>query len=165
MIKKTVKELNYEDFYKYGTYSAILSPKGIKFGNEHIEFYRDMIQLDMGQTSTVSFSLCRILKRELIIDTSEYHNYTGEMIMPIDCDILIHVGAAIDNDKVPVNDIEIYRIPKGTVVCIRPGVWHHAAFVYNCDEANILVALPERTYKNDCHVIELDAEEQIEIKL
>jgi ureidoglycolate lyase len=165
MIKKTIKELNYEDFYKYGSYSSMLSPKGIKFGNEQIGFYRDMIQLDIGQTGTVSFSLCRIVKRELIIDCSEYHNYTGEMIMPIDGDILMHVGPAIDSDKVPVNDIEIYRIPKGTVVCIRPGVWHQAAFTHNCDEVNILVALPERTYNNDCHLIKLDAEEQIEIKI
>lgn len=163
MITKGIKELNVIEFSKYGNYTSVLNPDAVKFGSEPIEFYRDMIQLGLGQSTTVSFSLCRLLKREFIVEASEYHNYCGEMIIPVDGDILMHVGAASDSDKVPVEDIEIYRIPKGTVVCIRPGVWHQAAFAYNCDSVNILVALPERTYATDCHLIKLQPEEQIKI--
>lgn len=163
MIKKTIKELTQEDFSIYGTYAAMLNPKGVKFGNEPVEFFRDMIQLDLGPSNTASFSLCRLHQREFIIEASEYHNYCGEMIIPLDGDILMHVGPATFTAEVPVEDIEIYRIPKGTVVCIRPGVWHQAAFAYGCDSVNILVALPERTYMTDCYLISIPKEKQIHI--
>jgi len=152
-----------ERFSIYGAYSDMLNPKGIKFGDETFEFYRDMIKLTLGNSNTASFSLCRIFQRPLVINASEYHNYTGEMIIPLDGDILMHVGPATANGVVPVEDIEIFRIPKGVVVCVNPGVWHYAAFVYGCDSVNILVALPERTYMNDCFVVEIPKEKQIEI--
>lgn len=165
-MEKTIKELNREDFNKYGSYAKMLDPEGaIKFGAEPIEFYRDMIQLNMGNSNTASFSLCRLLKRDYVIEASEFHNYCGEMIIPIDGDILMHVGPAIDTDKIPVEEIEVYRIPKGTIVCINPGVWHQAAFAYECDSVNILVTLPERTYMNDCNLIKLEPEQYIKISV
>jgi ureidoglycolate lyase len=163
MIKKKINELTMEKFSKYGTYADMLKPVGIKFGEEPIEFYRDMVRLDLGQSNTAAFSLCRLIKRELVVVASEYHNHTGEMIIALDGDILMHVGPAIASGEVPVEDIEIFRIPKGVLVSINPGVWHHAAFPYMCDSVNVLVALPERTYMNDCFVVELPEERQIEI--
>lgn len=163
MIKKEIKELTLEGFSIYGTYADILNPKGVKFGTAPIEFYRDMIQLGLGTSNTASFSLCRLEKRDLVIEASEYHNFCGEMIIPLDGEILMHVGPAIAKDEVPVEEIEVFRIPKGTVVCIRPGVWHQAAFAYRCPSVNILVTLPERTYMTDCHLITLPKEKQITI--
>jgi ureidoglycolate lyase len=163
MVKKTIKELNFNDFRKYGNYSDMLKPEGIKFGEEPVEFFRDMVQQKMDSSCAVSYSLCRLIKREYIVEASEYHNYSGETIIPLDGDILMHVGPASANDEVPVEDIEIYRVPKGTLVCINPGVWHQAAFAYKCDSVNILVALPERAYVNDCHLITLEPDKKIEI--
>jgi ureidoglycolate lyase len=165
MIKKEIKELTLERFSVYGTFADMLDPKSkaIKFGMEPIEFFRDMVQLNLGPSNTVSFSLCRLQKRDFVIEASEYHDSCGEMIIPLDGDILMHVGPATANAEVPVDEIEIFRVPKGTVVCIRPGVWHQAAFTYRCDSVNILVALPERLYVTDCHLIHLPKEKQIEI--
>jgi ureidoglycolate lyase len=56
-----------------------------------------------------------------------------------------------------------FGIPRGTLVVLRPGVWHHAPFTIDGKPANVLVVLPERTYANDCVVVELSAEEQVEI--
>ena len=162
MIKKNISELSKEKFCIYGTYSNMIKPEGVKFGEEPIEFYRDLIRLDLGEKNA-AFSLCRILKRDLVIKASEYHNHTGEMIIPLDGDILMHVGPATSDNVVPIAEIEIFRIPKGTVVSIYPGVWHQAAFVYQCNSVNILVALPERTYVNDCYLIDIPIENQIEI--
>jgi ureidoglycolate lyase len=165
MIKKEVKKLTTENFSIYGTYADMLNPKGTKFGTEPIEFFRDMIQLSLGQSISASFSLCRLQKRDFVIEASEYHNSCGEMIIPLDGDILMHVGAATSTAEVPVADIEIFRIPKGTIVCIRPGVWHQAAFAYKCNSVNILVALPERAYMSDCHLINIPQEKQIVINV
>lgn len=162
MIKKKINELSIEKFAIYGTYSNMFKPVGVKFGEEPIEFFRDLIRLELGGKNA-AFSLCRLVKRDLVINASEYHNHTGEMIIPLDGDILMHVGPATSNSVVPVEEIEVFRIPKGTVVSIYPGVWHQAAFVYQCDSVNILVALPERTYVNDCYLIDIPLENQIEI--
>ncbi len=48
---------------------------------------------------------------------------------------------------------------------LNPGVWHHAplsAFGY---PVNVLIILPKRTYANDCTVVQLEGDDQIEIEL
>ncbi len=163
MVEKKIKELTKESFKIYGDYASMLEPQGVKFGTAPVEFFRDMLQMSLGNSNCVSFSLCRLEKRPFVIEASEYHNFAGEMIIPLDGDILMHVGPAVDTDEVPAEQIEIFRVPKGTAVCIRPGVWHQAAFAYGCDRVHILVALPERTYKTDCHLFPLAPEKQIRI--
>ncbi|MCK5328144.1 MAG: ureidoglycolate lyase [Candidatus Latescibacteria bacterium] len=60
--------------------------------------------------------------------------------------------------------MRVFRIPKGTMVVLRPGVWHHAPFVVNEPVANVLIILPERTYATDCTVVELEEKERIRIE-
>lgn len=163
MVNKEIQELTKDNFHTYGDFADMLHPQGVKFGTAPIEFFRDLIQLNSGTHTSVSFSLCRLAKRPFIIEASEYHDYSGEMIIPLDGDILVHVGPAVATAEVPVEQIEIFRVPKGTVVCLRPGVWHQAAFAYGCDNVHILVGLPERTYRTDCHLISLPPEQQIRI--
>ncbi len=161
-----IKELNLESFKPFGTFANFINPKSEKLGAPPIEFYRDMIQQDMCGAGLPSFSTCRVEKRELVIDVTEYHNKTAEGILPLDNDILIHVAAATRQDgSVPFDKIEVFRVPKGTMVVIRPGVWHHAPFVTNDNPANVLIVLPERTYANDCEVFEFKEEDKIEIEI
>jgi ureidoglycolate lyase len=65
----------------------------------------------------------------------------------------MHVGAATKNNEIDANDFEIFFVPKGTMVVLRKGVWHHAVFAAGDGVINALIALPERTYKNDCTVV------------
>lgn len=164
MITKKIQQLSKDKFEIYGTYTDMLDPKGVKFGEEPVEFFRDMLRLDLGLCTNAAFSLCRIKSRPQIIEASEYHNNCGEMIIPLDGDILMHVGPATFSAMVPVEDIEIFRIPKGTAVSIHSGVWHQAAFTYGTDDVNILVALPERTYMKDCYLIEIPVDKRIIIE-
>jgi len=104
-------------------------------------------------------------KREPIIDVTEYHSFTAEGILPLDNDILIHVAPATPPDgPVPLDKIRVFRVPTGTMVVLRPGVWHHAPFTVNEAPANVLIVLPMRTYANDCEVVPLDEGERIKIK-
>jgi ureidoglycolate lyase len=59
----------------------------------------------------------------------------------------------------------VFLVPKGTLVKIRQGVWHHAPFAFNCDFVNVLVVLPERSYANNCIVSIIPEAEQMEIEL
>lgn len=163
MRKAGIKELSCENFSRYGSFANMLNPEVEKIGTEPVEFFRDMIQLDLGGRAIASFSTCRVCKRPPVVDLTEFHNYSGEGILALDADVLIHVGPATVPGEVPLDKIEIFRVPKGTFVAINPGVWHHAPFAYNTEVANVLIVLPERTYALDCSVTEIPEKERVQI--
>ena len=164
MHKKPIRELTPENFSQYGAFVDMLNPSTTVIGEEPIEFFRDMIQLDLGGNSIASFSICRVLKRRPVVDVTEYHSACGEGVLALDGDILIHVAVATPTDEVPEDRIEIFRVPKGTFVALKPGVWHHAPIAHGCDSVNTLVVLPERTYANDCIVYDIPEDDQVQIK-
>ena len=163
MRKAAIQELTLEAFGKYGYFANMINPTAVKLGSEPIEFYRDMVPLNLGGKSIASLSVCRVLKRPPIVEVAEFHTACAEGVLPLDADILIHVGVATPNGQVPVEQFEIFRVPQGSLVVLKPGVWHHAPFVLGSDLANVLVILPERTYANDCQVYEIPLADQIEI--
>jgi ureidoglycolate lyase len=165
MRKTKIRELTVEGFLPYGTYANLINPVSEKLGSPPIEFFRDMAQQDLGKTGSASFSTCRVEKREMVIDATEYHTQTAEGVLPIDNDILIHVAPATPPDGiVPIDKIVVFRIPKGVMVVIRPGVWHHAPFTAGDTPANVLIVLPERAYANDCRVFQLEKDDRIRIE-
>jgi len=100
---------------------------------------------------------------KMIVTTVEYHNYTSEIVLPMDDDAVIHVAPA---SKEPVPEqTEAFIVPKGTVVRLNVGVWHLAAMPVHADALHVLIVLPERTYANDCTVVQYDRKQQFEITL
>jgi ureidoglycolate lyase len=160
-----VDALSTDRFLPFGFYANLIDPHAEKIGAAPVEFFRDMIQQDLGGMSIASFSICRVEKRDLVIDIAEYHTLAGEGILPLDNDVLIHVGPATPDPEVPLDKIRVFRVPRGTMVVLRPGVWHHAPFTVNDDPANVLIVLPERTYANDCQVVELEGADRIGIEM
>jgi len=158
MIAKKAKKLTLENFKKYGTYSNLIDPEAVAFGEKPIQFFRDIIQDD--NQGTASYSICRVEKRDFVVDIAEYHNYANETILPLDGDVYVHVGVATADDIDP-NEFEIFFVPKGTLVVIRRGVWHHAPFAAGDDPVNAIIVLPERTYKNDCIVVDYSGEKSV----
>ena len=155
-----IEDLSVEAFLPFGFYAQHLNPGADKIGAPPVEFFRDMVQQDLGQATRVSFSTCRVERRANKIDVSEYHSQTGEAILPLDRDVLIHVGPATAGQDVPLDQLRVFRVPRGTLVVLRPGVWHHAPFVVDGEPANVLIVLPERTYANDCVVVQLPEADQ-----
>ncbi len=155
MKKIESKELTLEGFEKYGSYKNLINPEGIKIGEVPIEFFRDLVSLKLGNSNIASIGVNRVSNRERRIDTSEYHNYTGEGIMPLDGDVLMYVAPASVEEEFPEDQVDVFKVPRGTFVVLNPGVWHHASYAIDSDYVNVLIILPERTYVNDCHVIEL----------
>ena len=165
MITIKAEALSVDAFLPFGFYANMIDPDAQKFGSPPIEFFRDMIQQELGGESSVSFSTCRVEKREPIIDVSEYHSKTAEGLMPLDNDVLIHVGPAVPGGApVPLDEMRVFVVPNGTFVVLNRGVWHHAPFAYNSDSANVLVVLPERSYANDCTVMESSEADYIKIE-
>ena len=164
MSTATIKELTLQAFQPYGSFANMLNPQTPFLGEPPIQFFRDMLPLDLGTATTASFSVCRVETRPLVVDVVEYHNTCGEGILPLDGDVLIHVGPATPPGQIPLDSIEIFRVPKGTMVTLRAGVWHYAPFAINADAVNVLIVLPERTYAIDCVVHPLPENKQIVIE-
>jgi ureidoglycolate lyase len=159
-----VQELSVEAFLPFGTFVCHLDPGESKSSGRPVAFIPDMLQVNMGGHSIVSFSTCRVEKREPVIGFSEYHTSCGEGILPLDNDVLIHVGPPTSaRVGLPVDKLQVFRIPKGTAVSLRPGVWHGAPFAIGEAAANVLIVLPERTYANDCVVVLHEEEQKVEI--
>ncbi len=155
--------LTFEAFAPFGTYSSLTNPSGARIGAPPIEFYRDAGQLElMGRNP--SFSSCRVERRDFIIDVLEYHSQTGEGILPLDVDVLLQVIPASAGDAPDLEQLRVFRVPRGTFVAIRPGIWHHGPFAFE-GVAHVLIVLPERTYKNDCVVVPLGPDQRVGIEV
>jgi ureidoglycolate lyase len=152
MRKAEVRRLTREAFRPFGDFAALINPQAERIGAPPVEFYRDMLALRLGSSTTASISVCRVTTRPSVIDVTEFHNGTEEGILPLDDDVLIHVAAATAEDKPPVDRMEVFRVPRGTFVVLRQGTWHHAPFAVDKEVANVLIVLPERTYAVDCTV-------------
>lgn len=158
--------LTVETFLPFGWFANMIQPSGERIGAAPIEFYRDMVQQDLGGVAAASFSVCRVEARAMVIDVTEYHSDCGEGLLPLDGDVLIHVGPATPLDAPPpLERFRVFRVPQGTMVVVRPGVWHHAPFAAARAAVHCLIVLPERTYANDCEVVTLGKPEQVRIRL
>lgn len=155
------KELTIQDFEKYGTFARMIDPENVSVGPEVHEFFCDQLVYYTASSSPVGLSTSHVLKRPVIVDKTEIHRECGEVLLPLDGDIYMHVGPRSDVDAPPFDEFEIYRVPRGTAVCLRPGTWHFAAFPCDQDKVSVLVLLPERTYANDCVVVEFPPEKRI----
>jgi ureidoglycolate lyase len=159
----TWKKLSVEGFAKFGTYANMINPVWPRLGAEPIEFFRDMVQSQVGNVPLVSFGVCRVVKRPFVMDVSEYHDGCCEIVLPQDGDVLMHVAPAVPGKEFPFDQAEVFLVPRGTMCCLRPGVWHHAPYALGTDVVNCLVALPERTYVNDCKVYEFPSDKHVKI--
>jgi len=167
MRKVGFKKLTTEAFAKYGSFGNILAPEGQPLGAQRediITFYPDMVQQGLGCGTTASYSACIVKQRPWVIVNTECHDYCGETILITGGDYLMHVATARGAGDMPFDDIEVFLVPEGTVINVRPGVWHQAGFPYQCDQVNILCVLPQRAYANDCNFVEIPQNKQIEVE-
>ena len=79
---KQIRKLSPEGFAKFGSYANVINPVWPKLGAEPIEFYRDMVQSQLGASPVASIGVCRVVKRPLVIDVSEYHDTCCELVLP-----------------------------------------------------------------------------------
>jgi ureidoglycolate lyase len=152
-------------FAPFGQYASLTGADGPHLGAAPIVFYRDQLPLETGGKSP-TFATCRVEPRDFVIDTMEYHSSTGEGILPLDGDVLVQVApATATGAPYPEDEVRVFRVPRGTMLAIRPGVWHHAPFALGSEAVNVLIVLPERTYANDTRVLELSETQRARIAI
>lgn len=152
------EQITKENFSEFGDFYDYLKPEGNNFGI----FYPDHIVYPVSGAMPLGFSAMVNKKPEKrIIDVVEYHNYTCEIVIPLDDDIVIH-AAPCSKDIVP-EKTKAFIVKKGQAVKFNAGVWHKAPTPLNNEEVHMLIVLPERTYMNDINVVQYKKEDQIEI--
>lgn len=152
------KQITAENFKEFGSFTDLLNPTGYSLG----DFYQDRLKMHNSGSMQTAFSPLLVHKPEkMIVTTAEYHNYTQEGVLCLDDDVIVHVAPA---GKDPVPELtEAFLVPKGTMVLLNTGVWHLSAIPVNKETAHVLIVLPERTYLNDCVVVEYPEENWVEI--
>lgn len=80
----------------------------------------------------------------------EQHRNTPEVLIPVDEDVILLLGkeAAFKNEIPSKEDFEAFLVPRGTVVSINPGVWHHSPMAMN-KFSRVIVLFKENTSQND----------------
>jgi ureidoglycolate lyase len=159
--KILLKKLTMENFRRYGVYADMLNPEISKSGP--VSFVPDMARLDLGHSANASFSVTKVEPRKNIINFMEYHTFTGEGILPLDGDIYVHLAPPTPKGVIPMDKVEAFFVPKGTLLSIRMGVWHGAPFAAGSEPVNVMCVLPERTYANDGYFHMVPEDEQIKI--
>ena len=159
--KLPVKRLEGEGFARYGAYARVIPASARALGPAPIQFMPDLLR--MSCDGRVGFSVNRLAKRTFAITALECHDRAQEAILPLDGDVLVHLAPPTRKSAVPVDEIEVFLVPRGTMLLIEPGVWHHAPFPVGEGDCHVLVVLPERTYENDCFVHRLAPEDAIGI--
>ncbi len=154
------KKLSEEAFGTFGEYTDFLNPSGFGIGG----FFPDRVTLPVSGTMPVGFSPLVIEKpAAFVVKAAEYHNLTREGLIALDADIVIHVAPASNK---PVPELtEAFLIPRGTFVTLKTGVWHMCPFPVDAQTAHVVIALPERTYVNDCVVVEYAEDDFVNIEL
>lgn len=158
MRKIKIEELSKEAFEPFGSYYDLVNPDGYGLG----QFYPDRVVFPVNGEVPVTVSALKSPKDEVMkVTSAEFHNKTGEGVLCLNDDVVIHVSPASDK---PVPELtRAFFVPKGTFVKLNVGVWHLAALPVNEEVANILILLPQRTYNNDCTVVEYSEEDQMEL--
>lgn len=154
------KSITAENFKEFGSFTDLLNPEGYSLG----DFYQDRLKMHSSGNMQITFSPLLVHKPEkMVVTSAEYHNYTQEGVLCLDDDVIVHVAPA---GKDPVPELtEAFLVPRGTMVVLNTGAWHLSAIPVNKELAHVLIVLPERTYFNDCVVVDYPEDKWVEIIL
>lgn len=155
-----VQPLTLAAFQEFGSFAPLTPPTATPLvRGDIISFWPDcggVLTLGPDGGNQVSIGICQVQWRPLAVDVVEYHTLTGEGILPLDGDIYLHVARPTSGATPTAEELEVFLVPQGTAVLLKPGVWHHAPFATRRGvTVNTVILLPQRTYANDCIVREI----------
>ncbi len=154
MIKIPVKTLDSANFATFGQFCDMENPTAASFSGGAFTFYRDSVR--MGANGVLGFSTLVVKKdEEWNVPALEHHNFSAEIMLPLDDDAVLCLAPACADAAPADEDISAFIVPKGTLVHLNPGVWHYMPLPRTKDKVHVLVVLPERAYHNDLTAIDL----------
>lgn len=145
-----------ECFSEYGQFITTAT-RAADAAGEELSFWNKLAVMDHSGATSISI-VQTYGKHGLEEHTLEQHTNTSEVLVPTD-DIII-VVALSDKERHNFPDLEsvnAFRVPKGSAVRLKKGVWHHAPLTTK-EVTNTFVIFYENTPEEDCLVYELEEE-------
>lgn len=156
------EELERSSFRKLGEFEDLLTAGDTCSGGKTEEgFFPDLLRLCNNGKDT-SVSITRVCGRNRTVASCEIHSDCCEGILPLDGDV--YIFAAPPFWYMRLDQTRLFRVPKGTMVKLKPGVIHGAPVSVTGGPVNVLILLPERTYSNDCRFIQLEEKDRMTIE-
>jgi len=127
-----------------------------------IAYYADKLPLTFSCSTLITLNFLKMEKRPFILDSTEAHDYTEELIGGFNEDIVFHVGPA--NLKPDFSKFRAFILPKNYWCRYKKGVWHGGPYAIKEGVVSLgWVLLPPFTYANDARNVII--EPPIKIKL
>lgn len=155
--------ITHENFALFGQFYSMENPNGYALCGELHQFFPDRITADAEHRLGLSPIIVK-KPEKMTVTQQEYHTKTWELILPLDDDMIIHVAPASGGDPV-AQYAQAFIVPKHTLVKLNAAIWHYAPLPVNNEKLTAMIILPERTYADDCTVVDLPQEQQFEIVL
>ena len=159
----TPQSLDQTRFEKFGTFIDLYTA-GERYTGHAVQegFFPDLVRL-CNNGKDVCVSITRVCGTKQDITTAELHSDCCEGILPLDGDVYLYTAPPFWYPQ--LDQTQLFYVPKGTFVKLKPGVIHGSPISVTGQPVNVLILLPERTYSNDCQFMELKPEEQMTLSL
>ncbi len=149
-----IQQLTTKNAVPYGT----LIDKTIKEPAYESEEFDYWDELAVEETSgAISVGMVEARPQKLIATTFERHARTGELLAPLDGDVILVLGKFTDGPTPEVNQVEAFRLRSGSAILLKRGTWHFAPMVAD-KPTRVLVVFRKGTPGDDLEVHKIDEE-------
>ncbi|MBU8913280.1 MAG: ureidoglycolate lyase [Spirochaetales bacterium] len=149
-----IQELTSENANPYGT----LISKTVKEPAYECEEFDFWNELAIEETSgVISVGMVEARPQKLTATTFERHTRTGELLAPLDGDVILVLGRPTDGSTPDVNQVEAFRLRSGAAILLKRGAWHYAPMVSD-KPVRVLVVFRKGTPDDDLEMHKIDEE-------
>ena len=149
-----IQELTSENALPYGT----LINKTVKAPAYECEEFDFWNELAIEETSgAISVGMVEARPQGLVATTFERHVQTGELLAPLDGDVILVLGAPTEAPTPDVNQVEAFRLRAGSAILLKRGAWHYAPMVRD-EPVRVLVVFRKGTPDDDLEMHKIDEE-------
>ena len=163
---KTIKvqKLSREAFRPFGDFVDLINDPSFDGKEDRTNvFTPNLLPFFLDGRTPATVNASRLKDDKKIVTGYEWHSYTCEVMVALDGDMIIFVGAEL-RGPAAIPEIEAFYVPQGTVVKLNPGVLHGRQFTAGKEDVHVLILLPTRTFANDVGRGRLEEADQVLIE-
>ncbi|MDD3790961.1 MAG: ureidoglycolate lyase [Sphaerochaetaceae bacterium] len=143
-------------FSEYGQFITTAT-RAADAAGEELSFWNKLAVMDHNGATSISI-VQTYGHHGLEEHTLEQHSNTSEVLIPTnDIIIVVALSEKERHDRPDLESVKAFRVPKGSAVRLKKGVWHHAPLTTEA-VTNTFVLFYENTPEEDFLAYELEEE-------
>ncbi len=149
-----VQEISSEKASPYGTL-VDTKTKDPAFAGDEFSFWNE---LAIDETrGPISVGMVEARPHELTATTFERHTGTGELLAPLEGDVILVLGEPTAGLAPDIEKFEAFRLRSGSAMLLKSGTWHYAPMTEG-KAVKVLVVFQKGTPDNDLEMHHVDEE-------